>query len=109
MSDKLFGSRIAGGNSAVGRRAWDFYQTPPEATLALLNFLGIPKGATIQLQRYGFSRESATYIKAHQAQYVVIDDDGNVHIKNSMEQCGDAEVVRQIPDIRFNTPELFID
>ena len=36
------------------------------------------------------------YIKAHQAQYVVIDDDGNVHIKNSLEQCGDAEVVRQI-------------
>lgn len=47
VSDKLFGSRIAGGNSAAGRRAWDFYQTPPEATLALLNFLGIPKGATV--------------------------------------------------------------
>ena len=70
---------------------------------------GTTNEVTIQLQRYGFSRESATYIKAHQAQYVVIDDDGNVHIKNSLEQCGDAEVVRQIPDIRFNTPELFID
>ena len=47
MSDKLFGSRIACGNSTTGRRAWDFYQTPPEATLALLSFLGIPKGAVI--------------------------------------------------------------
>lgn len=47
VSDKLFGSRIAGGNSATGRRAWDLYQTPPEATLALLNFLTIPKGAVI--------------------------------------------------------------
>lgn len=70
---------------------------------------GTTNEVTIQLQRYGFSRESATYIKAHQAQYVVIDDDGNVRIKNSLEQCGDADVVRQIPDIRFNTPELFID
>lgn len=47
MSDKLFGSRIAGGNPAAGRRAWDFYPTPPEATLALLKFLGIPKSAVI--------------------------------------------------------------
>lgn len=70
---------------------------------------GTTNEVTIQLQRYGFSRESATYIKAHQAQYVVIDNDGDVRIKNSLEQCGDADVVRQIPDIRFNTPELFID
>ena len=70
---------------------------------------GTTNEITIQLQRYGFSRESATYIKAHQTQYVVLDDEGNVRIKNSIEQCSDVEVVRQIPDIRFNTPELFID
>ena len=70
---------------------------------------GTTNEITIQLQRYGFSRESATYIKAHQTQFVILDDEGDVRIKNSLEQCGDAEVVRQIPDIRFNTPELFID
>ena len=53
--------------------------------------------------------DSEAYIKAYQAQYVVVDNEGNVRIKNSLEQCDDAEVVRQIPDIRFNTPELFID
>ena len=70
---------------------------------------GTTNEITIQLQRYGFSRESATFIKAHQTQYIVLDDEGNVHIKNSIEQCSDVEVVRQIPDIRFNTPELFVD
>lgn len=42
---------------------------------------GTTNEITIQLQRYGFSRESATYIKAHQTQYVVLDDEGNVRIK----------------------------
>lgn len=34
---------------------------------------------------------------------------GNVHVKNDLENCGDNEVVQQIPDIRFNTPELFVE
>ena len=33
----------------------------------------------------------------------------NVHVKNDLENCGDNEVVQQIPDIRFNTPELFVE
>lgn len=69
---------------------------------------GTTNEVTIQLQRYGFSRESATYIKAH-PQYYAIDEDGNVRVKNDLENCGDIEAVQQIPDIRFNTPELFID
>lgn len=68
---------------------------------------GTTNTVTIQLQRYGFSRESATYIKAH-PQYFVIDEDGNVKVKNDLENCNDNEVVQQIPDIRFNTPELFV-
>lgn len=69
---------------------------------------GTTNEVTIQLQRYGFSRESASYIKAH-SQYYIVDTEGNVRIKNALENCGDNEVVQQIPDIRFNTPELFID
>lgn len=44
MKDKdrrQFASRISGGNSATGRKAGDFYPTPPEATIALLKFLHI--------------------------------------------------------------------
>lgn len=43
----LIGSRIAGGNTGYKRRESDFYPTPPEATVALLNFLKLPKGTTI--------------------------------------------------------------
>ena len=40
-------SRINGGNSATGRRASDFYPTPPEATIALMQFLNLPMGTRI--------------------------------------------------------------
>ena len=45
--DSLNASRIAGGNSARGRRQSDLYPTPPEATVALLRFLNLPKNTTI--------------------------------------------------------------
>ena len=47
MMDKLVASRITGGNTAYKRAASDFYPTPPEVTLALLNWLGLRKGARI--------------------------------------------------------------
>lgn len=37
--DSLQARRISGGNSATGRRQSDFYPTPPEATIALVQFL----------------------------------------------------------------------
>ena len=45
--DSLQASRISGGNSARGRRQSDFYPTPPEATVALLQFLNLPKNTTV--------------------------------------------------------------
>lgn len=45
--DSLQASRIAGGNSAKGRRQSDLYPTPPEATVALLDFVRLPKSTTI--------------------------------------------------------------
>lgn len=45
--DSLQASRISGGNSARGRRQADFYPTPPEVTVALLQFLNLPKSTTI--------------------------------------------------------------
>lgn len=45
--DSLQASRISGGNSARGRRQSDLYPTPPEATVALLQFLNLPKNTTV--------------------------------------------------------------
>lgn len=45
--ESLQASRITGGNSAVGRRKSDFYPTPPEVTVALMEFLNLPKWTTI--------------------------------------------------------------
>ena len=45
--DNLTASRIAGGNTAYKRVARDFYPTPPEATVALMDFLDLPKGTKI--------------------------------------------------------------
>lgn len=46
MSD-IKHTKIIGANPANGRSELDFYPTPPEATLALLDFLAIPRCATI--------------------------------------------------------------
>lgn len=46
-------SRIVGGNPSGERSKGDFYPTPKEATQALLDFLEIPKSATIWEPAYG--------------------------------------------------------
>lgn len=45
--DRLQASRISGGNSATGRRQSDFYPTPPEATIALVQFLRLDRGTVV--------------------------------------------------------------
>lgn len=45
--DKLQASRIIGGNTAYKRVESDFYPTPPEPTIALINFLQLPKDNVI--------------------------------------------------------------
>lgn len=45
--DSLQASRITGGNSAIGRRESDFYPTPPEVTVALMDFLRLPENTVI--------------------------------------------------------------
>lgn len=45
--EKLLASRITGGNTAYGRNKSDFYPTPPEATIALMNFLKLPLDTVI--------------------------------------------------------------
>ena len=45
--DKLTASRITGGNTAYKRAESDFYPTPADVTLALLDFLELPKSTKI--------------------------------------------------------------
>lgn len=70
---------------------------------------GTTNEITIQLQRYGFSRESAMYLRDHQDEYIVPQDDGKIRIRwAEIQKCPDSEVQREFPDVHFNTPELFI-
>lgn len=45
--DKLIGSKINGANSEYGRVESDFYPTPPDVTIALMNYLCLPTSSTI--------------------------------------------------------------
>lgn len=63
---------------------------------------------TIQLQRNGFFREAATFIRQHPA-YVVILPSGEIRLRTSLKDCGNDVVVRELPDIIFNAPDLFVD
>lgn len=44
---KVSGAQISGGKSAYGRNEADFYPTPSEVTVSLLNFLDLPKETRI--------------------------------------------------------------
>lgn len=45
--ESLTASRINGGNTAYKRVSSDYYPTPPEVTMALMDFLKIPKGSLV--------------------------------------------------------------
>lgn len=71
---------------------------------------GTTNEVTIQLQRYGFSRESALYIRNLHHNCIVMQEDGTIKIKwDLIRECTDAELQRELPDIHYNTPELFIE
>lgn len=71
---------------------------------------GTTNELTILLQRNGFSRESATYIKQHQADYVETDGStGELKLKSELLHCGNTSVMTEAADIKYNVPGLFID
>lgn len=69
---------------------------------------GTTNPLTIQLQRNGFSREAATYIRGHR-EFVVEDDEGKIRLRNELLRCGNTSVEMESADIRLNVPGLFID
>lgn len=71
---------------------------------------GTTNPLTILLQRNGFSRESATYIRNYKDEYVVHDgDEEDLKLKSSLLHCGNTSVMTEAASIKFNVPGLFID
>ena len=70
---------------------------------------GTTNPLTILLQRNGFSRESATYIRHHKVDYVVHDGiTGELKLKKSLLTCGNTSVMSEAASIKFNVPGLFL-
>ena len=63
----------------------------------------------ILLQRNGFSRESAIYIRRHKEEYVVHDgSSGELKLKKSMLNCGNSSTRADAERIIYNSHSLFI-
>lgn len=87
--DRLQGSRICGGNTKYKRNASDFYPTPPEPTIALLDFLNIPKDRVVWEPACG-EDYMVTEIRNHG--YSVVGTD--IH--------GGFDFLEENPDFRFD-------
>ena len=71
---------------------------------------GTTNPLTILLQRNGFSRDSATYIREHKDEYVVHDGDGEkLKLRSSLLNCGNTSVMTEAASIKYNVPGLFDD
>jgi superfamily II DNA/RNA helicase len=63
---------------------------------------------TIQLQRFGFSREAASYIRTNKTEYVYDDGSGEIKLRRTLLECKNLNVKKEAEDIQYNVPELFV-
>jgi len=70
---------------------------------------GTTNPLTIFLQRNGFSRETAMYIRQHRTEYVTGLEVADPKLKQSLAQCGNFSVELEVADMMYNNPELFVD
>lgn len=68
---------------------------------------GTTNPLTIMLQRNGFTRETATYIKQHR-EYLA-DVDGETKIYTTILNCDKGSVVKEIKEVMYNIPDLFVE
>lgn len=68
---------------------------------------GTTNEITIFLQRNGFSRESANYIKDH-SEYIIKTDDG-LRLSRSLLECKNTDVKSEAAIILLNRPDLFME
>lgn len=84
------------GDEALNRNNWYEYVE-----------FGTTNPLTILLQRSGFSRESARYIKEHH-EYVIRDGStGQLKLSPALARCGNTDVRNEVIYIRQNSPEIF--
>lgn len=70
---------------------------------------GTTNPLTITLQRSGFSRETATYIRHHKGEFVLVLNTGEIKLKRSILECNNISVRNETRDIQYNIPELFLN
>ena len=69
---------------------------------------GTTNPLSIMLQRNGFSRETSTFIRKNKDDYVVLTDNGDVKLRHSLLECDNVSVHKEVKDVLYNVPELFI-
>ena len=69
---------------------------------------GTTNKLTVFLQRNGFSREAANYIKDHAAIYVIDREDG-LHLNRKLINCNNTDVRSESAIIDLNRPGLFVE
>lgn len=67
---------------------------------------GTTNAITIMLQRNGFSREAATYIRKN-SEYLR-EVDGEYRLLDTLLECDNKTVCKEASEVRYNIPELFI-
>uniref|UniRef100_UPI003BAD0307 hypothetical protein n=1 Tax=Flavonifractor plautii TaxID=292800 RepID=UPI003BAD0307 len=70
---------------------------------------GTTNPLTILLQRNGFSREAATFIRDHREFAEEDGSTGRLRLKNELLSCGNTSVEMEAADIKYNAPGLFTD
>lgn len=65
------------------------------------------KPATILLQRIGFTRENATYIRSHRDKYILQESESKLLLSRDLLKCGNKNVSDQANTILLNMPEMF--
>jgi hypothetical protein len=68
---------------------------------------GTTKPATILLQRIGFTRENATYIRSHRDKYILQENESKLLLSRDLLNCGNQNVREQANMILLNMPEMF--
>lgn len=68
---------------------------------------GTTNPLTIMLQRNGFTRETATYLKQHRE--FLIEISGETKISTTILGSAKASVVKEIREVMYNIPDLFVN
>lgn len=70
---------------------------------------GTTNSLTILMQRNGFSRETAMYIRQHRKEYVDGLGTEEPRLRRGLAKCGNYSVELEVADMLYNNPDLFVD